>query len=92
MARSRTFIRSKLDDNPDLTQTDDYAARSPRCRGSCARPTPSGKFEAGLKDAPFQAVPTEWIREAQGRWTEKPPAGVPMCGIGVDMSGGSTTR
>jgi hypothetical protein len=89
MARSRTFIRSRLKDNPDLTQTGDYAARLAALPRELRDAYASGKFEAGLKDAPFQAVPTEWIREAQGRWTEKPPAGVPMCGIGVDMSGGS---
>lgn len=89
MARSRTFIRSRLKDNPDLTQTADYAARLAALPKELRDAYASGKFEAGLKDAPFQAVPTEWIREAQSRWTEKPPHGVPMCGIGVDMSGGS---
>lgn len=89
MARSRTFIRSKLKDNPDLIQTPDYAARLAALPKELRDAYQGGRFEAGLKDAPFQAVPTDWTRAAQERWTEKPPKGVPMCGMGVDMSGGS---
>lgn len=88
MARSRTFIRSRLQDNPDLTQTEDYAATLAALPKELRDAYQGGKFEAGLKDAPFQAIPTEWIREAQQRWTDKPPKGIPMCGIGVDASGG----
>jgi len=33
-------------------------------------------------------MPTAWIRLAQDRWTPRPPAGIPMCVIGVDASGG----
>ena len=88
-AKSRTFIRAKLSDNPDLTQTDDYQSRLHALPRELREAFAEGKFEAGLKDAPFQAVPTEWIREAQSRWSEKSPNGVPMCGMGVDCSGGS---
>lgn len=89
-AKSRTFIRAKLQDNPDLTQTDDYEARLSALPKELREAYMEGRFEAGLKDAPFQAIPTDWIRQAQERWTEKPPKGIPMCGIGVDMSGGSS--
>lgn len=90
MAKSRTFIRSKLKDNPDLTQTDDYRSRLDALPAELRAAYAEGKFEAGLKDKPFQAIPTEWIRAAQDRWTERAPHGIPMCGIGVDMSGGSS--
>jgi hypothetical protein len=57
-----------------------------------------GRFDAGLKDRAYQAIPTEWVRMAQARWaetvkehgTEQPPANVPMCSMGVDASGGGT--
>ena len=88
-AKSRTFIRAKLADNPDLTQTDDYQSRLMALPKELREAYAEGKFEAGLKDAPFQAIPTDWIRAAQARWSEKSPLGVPMCGMGVDCSGGS---
>lgn len=88
MAKSRTFIRSRLSDNPDLTQNADYASRLAALPKELREAYMEGRFEAGLKDAPFQAIPTDWIREAQERWIEKPPKGIPMCGIGVDASGG----
>lgn len=85
-ARSRTFIRSRLEDNPDLAATD-YGNVLASAAGGL-HDLSIGDFEAGLKDRPFQAIPTDWVRAAQERWTEKPPAGIPMCGIGVDASGG----
>jgi hypothetical protein len=47
-----------------------------------------GKFKTSFKDQPNQVIPTAWVKEAQGRWTEDAPDGVPMCAIGVDCSGG----
>jgi hypothetical protein len=83
-ARSRTFIRARLEDNPDLTATDDYE------RALDALPTElrdayrDGKFDASLKDRPNQMIPTDWIKAAQARWRSTPPYGIPMCAIGVD--------
>ena len=87
-AKSRCFIRARLDDNPDLTQTDDYQSRLDALPQELREAYREGRFDVGLKDAPFQAIPTDWIRAAQERWTERPPAGVPQCAIGVDCSGG----
>jgi len=88
-ARSRTFIRARLDDNPDLTQTDSYAANLDALPEELREAYREGKFEAGLKDQAMQLIPTAWIRAAQDRWTEAQPKGIPQCAIGVDMSGGS---
>ena len=88
MARSRTFIRARLDDNPDLTQTEDYAARLDALPEELREAYREGRFDVGLRDAPNQAIPTAWIRAAMDRWTDRPPDGVPMCGMGVDCSGG----
>lgn len=87
MAKSRTFIRARLSDNPDLNDTN-YGATLAALPMEMRDAYRSGKFEASLRDRPFQAIPLMWIREAQARWTPKPPNGVPMCAIGVDASGG----
>ncbi len=87
-AKSRTFIRSKLSDNPDLTATDDYRATLDALPEELRAAYSEGRFDAGLKDSPMQAIPTAWIRDAQARWTDKPRPGVPMCGMGVDCTGG----
>lgn len=88
LARSRTFIRSKLQDNPDLTANDDYQAALDAVTGSDMRAMVEGRFDASLKDQPRQLIPTAWIRAAQDRWHENPPPMVPMCAIGVDCTGG----
>lgn len=88
MAKSRCFIRAKLDDNPDLTQTDDYASTLDALPEELRQAYREGRFDVGLKDAPFQAIPTDWIRAAQERWKERAPDGIPQCAIGVDCSGG----
>ena len=90
MAKSRTFIRSKLKDNPDLTQTDDYQSTLNALPEELRAAYAEGRFDANLKDQALQAIPTAWIRAAQDRWTERPPVGIPMCAIGVDASGGGT--
>jgi len=86
-ARSRTFIRSTLDDNPDLAQTnyDSVLAALPERERLAYR---EGRFDVAMQDRLGQTIPTEWVRAAQQRWTEDPPEGVPMCAMGVDMSGG----
>jgi hypothetical protein len=87
MAKSRTFIRSKLSDNPDLMRTD-YGARLDALPEELRKAYREGRFDASLKDAPFQAIPTDWIRAAMARWRSNAPVGVPQCGMGVDASGG----
>lgn len=89
IAKSRTFIRAKLSDNPDLAATnyDAVLAAMPEELRDAYR---EGKFDAGLKDKAFQMIPTAWVRAAQERWTEKPPIGVPMCALAVDCTGGGT--
>jgi hypothetical protein len=90
-AKSRTFIRAKLKDNPDLAQTD-YDATLARLPKELRDAYREGKFDASLKDHPFQVIPTAWIIEAQKRWTPRPPQGVPMCAMGVDPAEGGKDR
>lgn len=87
IAKSRTFIRSKLSDNPDLAATG-YAATLAALPKELRDAYRDGRFDASLKDDPRQTTPTSWIRLAQQRWNARPPQGVPMCAIGVDASGG----
>lgn len=83
---SRSFIPSSVSDNPY------YAAGSYRSKldamGEPHRSILLGKFKTSFKDQPNQVIPTAWVKEAQARWTQKPPDDVPMCSIGVDCSGG----
>lgn len=83
---SRTFIPASVDDNPY------YAKGNYRAQlDALTEPYRSillGGFDATFKDAPNQVIPTQWILDAQSRWTPKPPEGIPMCNIGVDASGG----
>ena len=83
---SRTYIPSKVSDNP-------YYAASDYERQLDAMPEPyrsllMGGFKTSFRDAENQCIPTNWILEAQKRWKNRPPEGIPMCAIGVDASGG----
>lgn len=88
MAKSRTFIRARLADNPDLAETD-YDATLAALPEEYRQAYRDGRFDVALRDSAFQAIPTAWVRAAQARWKPQPPAGVPMCAMGVDASGGS---
>lgn len=87
MAKSRTFIRGYLKENPDLERTGYDATRAAAPKG-LREAYREGNFEASLADVPNQVIPTEWVRAAQARWTPKPPAGIPMCAVAADASGG----
>lgn len=85
-ATSRTYIPSSVKDNP-------WYVASGYEQQLDAMPEPyrsllMGGFRTAFQDQPNQIIPTKWIELAQERWKPKPPAGVPMCTIGVDASGG----
>ena len=84
---SRTFIPGRLSDNPDLARTD-YQAKLDALPEPIRSAVRDGNFMAAREDHQRQTIPTEWIREAQARWTPKPPLGIPMCAIGVDVAAG----
>lgn len=86
-ARSRTFIRSSLHDNPDLADTD-YDAVLSSLPAELRAAYRDGQFKTTLRDNPRQVIPAAWVKAAQDRWTDQPPAGVPMCAIGVDIAEG----
>jgi len=88
-ARSRTFIPALLGDNPDLSATD-YAAMLDSLPKELRDAYRDGKFNTMLADGAFQTIPSEWVMLAMDRWTDKPPEGVPMCAIGLDVAQGGT--
>lgn len=90
-AKSRTFIRARLDDNPDLARTD-YDAQLAQLPEELRAAYRDGRFDASLKDQPNQLIPTRWVMDSQQRWTDRPTPGVPMCGMGVDPAEGGSDR
>jgi hypothetical protein len=81
---SRTFIPSRVTDNPYLMGTNYYAQLQ-----SMPEPLRSqllyGDFHAGVEDDPWQVVPTSWVEVAMARW-EKPAKLPVMDSIGVDVA------
>lgn len=83
---SRTFIPSRIADNPFLASTG-------YMRTLQALPEPlrsqmlKGDFRAGMKDDAFQVIPTAWVEAAMERW-EKPKVMPAMDSIGMDVSKG----
>ena len=84
--KSRTFIPARVTDNP-------YYMESGYMSTLQALPEPLrsqmlyGNFQAGIKDDPWQVIPTAWVEAAQARW--KPRLPVPrMDSMGVDVARG----
>lgn len=90
-ARSRTFIRAWLRDNPFLSNTD-YGANLDALPAQLRAAYRDGRFDLSLEDDIKQVIPTDWIRQAQDRWTKNPPDGVPMTAIGADVAQGGADR
>lgn len=88
---SRTFIPSRLEDNPFLAGTN-YRAVLQGLPAEMQARLLRGDFTAGQKDDERQVIPTAWIREAQERWQPGPPKGVGMTVIAADVSGGGADK
>lgn len=83
---SRTFIPSRVSDNPYLMGTGYMATLQ-----SLPEPLRSqmlyGDFNAGIEDDPWQVIPTAWVEAAQARW-KRPDKLAPMDSLGVDVARG----
>lgn len=86
-AQSRTFISASFEDNP-FYDTESYAKNLAGLPDEARGKLLSGSFIMDRSDDAWQVIPTAWVKAAQDRWTEVPPAGVPMCSIGVDVAQG----
>ena len=86
-AQSRTFIPSRYTDNP-YYDPKEYAKTLATLPPEVREILVTGNFMLGRQDNEYQAIPTAWVKSAMERWCPDPPAGVPMCAIGVDPAGG----
>lgn len=86
---SRTFIPSKLADNPYLRNTK-YRAQINSMPEPLRSQLLHGDFLAGREDDEWQVIPTAWVRAAQARWFSEPST--PMRALGVDPAQGGPDR
>lgn len=86
-ARSRSFIRSELSDNPDLADTN-YDSVLAALPGELRAAYRDGRFDLAARDDDWQAIPTAWIVAAQARWRPDGNAGLAMTAMGFDPAGG----
>lgn len=84
---SRTFIPAKLDDNPYLADTN-YRAKLQSLPEPIRSQLLYGDFTVGTKMDAWQAIPTEWVRAAQARWSEHIALSGPPDSVGVDVARG----
>lgn len=68
---SRTFIPSKLEDNPYLKDTG-YRRQIDSMPEPLRSQLLHGDFLAGREDDEWQVIPTSWVRAAQARWMGEP--------------------
>lgn len=83
---SRTYIPASVSDNPYYA-----GGEYERQLNNLIEPYRSillGKFKTLFRDLPNQIIPSNWVKDAQARWTKNPPSGVPMCAIGADVAQG----
>ncbi len=91
LARSRTFIPSRLEDNPDLMESG-YASVIEAMPEPLRTMMREGRFDVSQKDADYQVIPTSWVMEAQNRWTENGGSKFMMTAIGVDVAQGGPDK
>lgn len=83
---SRTFIPSRISDNPYLMGTG-YMATLQSLPEPLRSQMLNGDFAAGMEDDPWQVIPTRWVELAQARWKPRSPKGE-MLTQGVDVARG----
>lgn len=83
---SRTFVPSRITDNPFLVTTG-YMAQLQALPEPLRSQMLLGDFEAGMEDDPWQVIPTKWVEIAMARWKERSPRGE-MLSMGVDVARG----
>ena len=83
---SRTFIPSRVSDNPYLMGTN-YMAQLQALPEPLRSQMLNGDFQAGMEDDPWQVIPTSWVEIAQARW-RRPDKLTAMDSLGVDVARG----
>lgn len=88
--KSRTFIPSSVDDNLFLSSTG-YKATLQSLPEPLRSQMLRGDFSAGSADPAWQLIPTEWVKEAQARWTKRDAKGM-MTVLGLDPARGGMDK
>ena len=84
---SRTYINSKLEDNPFI-DAEDYRRRLQAMPEPYRTMLTSGNFLLARKDLDFQVIPTAWVIAAQARWKPDGANGYAMTAMAFDPAGG----
>lgn len=85
---SRTFIPSKINDNPYLADTG-YMAMLQGLPEPLRSQMLNGDFKAGMTDSEWQVIPTAWVDAAQARWKAKDVL-PEQDSLGVDVARGGS--
>lgn len=88
--KSRTFIPSRIADNPFLMGTgymDTLQALPEPLRSQML----NGDFQAGMQDDEKQVIPTAWVEAAMARWQER-SVKPKMHSMGVDVARGGKDK
>ncbi|TJZ66815.1 terminase [Chitiniphilus eburneus] len=88
--KSRTFIRSSVDDNLFLQLTG-YKATLQALPEPLRSQMLRGNFMAGRSDPVWQLIPTDWVKAAMTRWSPRQEKG-PMTALGLDPSRGGADK
>lgn len=84
--KSRTFIPSRITDNPHLLGTG-YMSTLQALPEPLRSQMLNGDFQAGMEDDIWQVIPTKWIEIAMERW-RCPEVKAEMSSMGVDVARG----
>lgn len=87
---SRTFIPSRIADNPFLTSTG-YMSTLQALPEPLRSQMLNGDFKAGMEDDPWQVIPSEWVDIAMSRW-RKPDRKPEMMSVGCDVARGGKDK
>jgi hypothetical protein len=87
---SRTFIPSRVTDNPYLMSTG-YKRRLQALPEPLRSQMLYGNFKSGGIDDPWQVIPSSWVQDAMNRWV-KPNILPPMDCLGVDVACGGKDK
>lgn len=87
---SRTFIPARVTDNP-YYMASGYMTQLQSLPEPLRSQMLLGDFFAGIKDDPWQVVPTAWVEAAQARW-KQPAKLAEMDALGVDVARGGDDK
>ncbi len=82
--QSRTFIPSRVTDNPFLAGTG-YMRQLQALPEPLRSQMLLGDFRAGMKDDAYQVIPTAWVDAAMARWA-RPAKLLTMESVGADIA------